>query len=158
DPYDAGSWRYGVGKRAAEDALVAAWSAARFPSTRLRIPVVNGERDYLRRAEEYLVRILDGGPVIVPAGGAALGRQVYGLDVAIAVARILGDERTFGQAYNYCQDETPSIWDLVGMLVDRLGAPDRRVARPSAALGDLPVQEISPFSGRGMSLLDPARA
>src|SRR6185437_6962565 len=133
--YDAEGWRYGVGKRAAEDALVEAWQEKQFPSTRLRIPVVNGERDYHRRAEEYLFRILDGGPVIVPDGGQTAVRHVYGLDVAIAIARILGDERTFGQAYNYCQDETPTIWDLVGMLVDRLGAPDRRVALPSAALG-----------------------
>ncbi len=158
DPFDVGSWRYGTGKRAAEDALVEAWGAARFPSTRLRIPVVNGERDYHRRAEEYLHRILDGGPVIIPDGGEAVVRHVYGLDVAIAIARILGDERTFGQAYNFCQDETPTIWELVGMLVDRLGAPDRRVSVPSAALGDLPVQDVSPYSGRGMSLLDPARA
>jgi nucleoside-diphosphate-sugar epimerase len=129
---DVESWRYGTGKRAAEDALVEAWQASQFPSTRLRIPVVNGERDYHRRAEEYLFRILDGGPVIVPDGGGTAVRHVYGLDVAIAIAKILGDERTFGQAYNYCQDETPTIWELVGMLADRLGAPDRRVALPSA--------------------------
>jgi nucleoside-diphosphate-sugar epimerase len=158
DAFDAESWQYGVGKRAAEDALVEAYRAARFPSTRLRIPVVNGERDYHRRAEGYLFRILDGGPVIVPDGGEVVVRHVYGLDVAIAIARILGDERAFGQAYNCCQDETPTIWDLVGMLADRLGAPDRRVALPSAALGDLPLQDVSPYSGRGMSLLDPARA
>ncbi|MEO5728770.1 MAG: NAD-dependent epimerase/dehydratase family protein, partial [Byssovorax sp.] len=38
-------WTYGVEKRAAEDALAAAWATARFPATRLRVPMINGERD-----------------------------------------------------------------------------------------------------------------
>jgi nucleoside-diphosphate-sugar epimerase len=155
---DVASWEYGVDKRAAEDVLVEAWSATRFPATRIRIPMVNGERDNRRRVEGYLVRILDGGPVIVPDGGQAIARHVYGLDVAIAVARMLGEERTFGQAYNLCQDEMPTVWDLVGMLIERMGAPDRRVAVPGAALGDVPWNEVSPFSSRWMSLLDPSRA
>ena len=158
DPIDAESWRYGVGKRAAEDALVEAYRAARFPSTRLRIPVVNGERDYHRRAEGYLLRILDGGPVIVPDGGEAVVRHVYGLDVAIAIARILGDEQTFGQAYNYCQDEAPTI---LGPGRDAPRAPrrarlprrdPRRRARRSSLAGRLPVQpsrDVAPRPGAG---------
>ena len=151
-------WTYGVEKRAAEDALQAAWATARFPATRLRVPMINGERDPQRRLESYLVRILDGGPVIIPDGGLATARHIYALDLAIAVAGILGDERTFGEAFNLCQEETPTVWELVGLLAERLGAPDRRVALPRSALGDLPVQEISPFSSRWMSCLDPARA
>jgi nucleoside-diphosphate-sugar epimerase len=158
DPANVPSWEYGVGKREAEDALMEAWASARFPSTRVRIPMVNGERDNQRRVEGYLTRILDGGPVIVPDGGREIARHVYGLDVAIGVARVLGDARTFGEAFNLCQRETPTVWDLVGMLIDRLGAPDRRVALPRAALGAIPPQEVSPFSSSWMSLLDPARA
>jgi nucleoside-diphosphate-sugar epimerase len=48
DPDDQGNWDYGVGKRACEDALVTAPS---FPSTRVRIPIVNGECDDARRLE-----------------------------------------------------------------------------------------------------------
>lgn len=151
-------WTYGVEKRAAEDALAEAWATSRFPSTRLRVPMINGERDPQRRVEGYLWRILDGGPVLVPDGGLAIARHIYALDLAIAIAKILGDQRTFGEANNLCQDETPSVWELIGMLAERLGAPDRRVALPSAALGDLPVKEISPFTSRWMSHLDPARA
>jgi nucleoside-diphosphate-sugar epimerase len=151
-------WTYGVEKRAAEDALTAAWATSRFPSTRLRVPMINGERDPQRRMEGYLWRLLDGGPVLVPDGGLAIARHIYALDLAIAIARILGDERTFGEAFNLCQDETPTVWELIGLLGERLGAPDRRVAIPSSALGDLPVKEISPFTSRWMSHLDPARA
>ena len=151
-------WTYGVEKRAAEDALAAAWTTARFPATRLRVPMINGERDPQRRLEGYLWRILDGGPVLVPDGGLATARHVYALDLAIAVAAILGDERTLGEAFNLCQDETPTVWELVGLLAERLGAPDRRVALPRSALGDLPVKAISPFTSRWMSYLDPTRA
>jgi nucleoside-diphosphate-sugar epimerase len=146
-------WTYGVEKRAAEDALAAAWAASRFPATRLRVPMINGERDPQRRVEGYLWRILDGGPVLVPDGGGAVARHIYALDLAIAIAKILGDERTLGEAYNLCQDETPTVWELIGMLAERIGAPDRRVAIPSSALGDLPVKEISPFTSRWMSYL-----
>ena len=155
---DIESWTYGVEKRDAEDALVEAWSASRFPSTRLRVPMINGERDPQRRVEGYLWRILDGGPVLVPDGGAGIARHIYALDMAIAIAKILGEEKTFGEAYNLCQDETPTVWELIGLLADRLGAPDRRVALASLAFGDLPVKEISPFTSRWMSLLDPAHA
>jgi nucleoside-diphosphate-sugar epimerase len=151
-------WTYGVEKRAAEDTLSAAWADSRFPATRLRVPMINGERDPQRRVEGYLWRLLDGGPVLVPDGGLATARHIYALDLAIAIAKILGDSRTFGEAFNLCQDETPTVWDLIGMLAERLGAPDRRVAIPSSALGDIPVKDVSAFTSRWMSNLDPARA
>ena len=151
-------WTYGVEKRAAEDLLAAAWTSSRFPATRLRVPMINGERDPQRRLEGYLWRILDGGPVLVPDGGLAIARHIYALDLAITIAGILGDERTFGEAFNLCQEETPTVWELIGMLAERLGAPDRRVAIASSALGEIPVKEISPFTSRWMSHLDPARA
>src|SRR5262249_31218520 len=45
---DHEDWAYGMGKRAGEDVLAAAFVRDGFPSTRLRIPMVNGERDYHR--------------------------------------------------------------------------------------------------------------
>src|SRR5262245_34369656 len=78
---DRGEWEYGMGKRAAEDELREAWSGSRFPGTALRLPVVNGERDPTRRLESYLWRLLDGGPVLLPDGGASRLRHVYCNDV-----------------------------------------------------------------------------
>jgi nucleoside-diphosphate-sugar epimerase len=158
DEASLGQWEYGIGKRDAEDALVLAHATTGFPVTRLRLPMVNGEGDRSGRLDAYLFRILDGGPVILLDGGRGIARHVYGLDVAIAIAAMLGDARTFGKAYNLCQDETPTAWEVVGMLADRLGAPDRRVALPWAAIGDLPWRDITPFSSPWMSVLDPARA
>jgi nucleoside-diphosphate-sugar epimerase len=79
--------------------------------------------------------------------------------VARAVLRLLGDPRTFGQALNLAQEETPTVAELVGLSASLLGASVRLVPVPRAKLvenGFDPVQ-VSPFSGRWMSFLDPAR-
>jgi nucleoside-diphosphate-sugar epimerase len=160
DPADLDDWTYGVEKRRAEEALVEAWNESGFPSTRLRIPMVNGERDHHRRVESYLWRILDGGPVILPDGGTHATRHVYGGSVARAIVAMLGDRSTFGQAYNLAQEETPALIDLVNLLAVLVGAPARIAAVPSSeirAVGLEPLR-ISPFSGRWMSFLDPTKA
>ena len=160
DPADLGEWTYGIEKRRAEDALVVAGRDRGFPATRFRIPMVSGERDYYRRVESYLVRILDGGPVILPDGGTHRTRHVYAGAVVRAIAGLIGDARTFGRAYNLAQAETPTLAELVATMADRLGAPARTIAVPAGDLhaAGLDPAAISPFSGRWMSFLDPARA
>jgi nucleoside-diphosphate-sugar epimerase len=160
DPHDQSEWAYGMGKREAEEVLVAAWKTRQFPATRLRIPMVNGERDHFRRIESYLWRILDGGPVLLPDGGSHRVRHVYGADVARAIASILARSSTFGQAYNFCQVDTPTLHELVRQMAELLGAPDRLLAVPSDQLraAGLVPEAISPFSGQWMSFLDPGKA
>ena len=157
---DRVDWEYGMGKRACEDVLAAAWVERRFPSTRLRIPIVNGERDHTRRLEGYVWRILDGGPLLLPDGGTARVRQVYSGAVVTAILRILGDGTTLGQAYNVCQDETPTLADLVALLADVLGAPARVVGLSTAEMEAAGLDPVaaSPFSTRWKSFLDPGRA
>ena len=74
--------------------------------------------------------------------------------------RVLGDRATFGQAYNVCQDETPTLAELVALLADLLGAPARMVSVPVAEMEAAGVDPIaaSPFSTRWKSFLDPGRA
>lgn len=157
---DRADWEYGMGKRAAEDVLDRAFARSGFPSTRLRIPMVNGERDYHRRLEGYLWRILDGGPLLVPDGGRHRIRHVYSRDVARATVGLLGHRRTHGQAYNLCQEETPTLVEELEMLAGLLGAPARLRPIPRTLLEEagLDPRDVSPFSGRWMSFLDPARA
>jgi nucleoside-diphosphate-sugar epimerase len=157
EPEALEEWTYGILKRGCEDVLT---RATGFPSTRLRIPMVNGERDYYRRLESYLWRLLDGGPLLVPEGGPEVCRHVFGLDVADAVANLLGDGRTFGKAFNLAQWEAPHLSDLLGLLAEALGAPDRRVPIAAEAIGraGLTVREVSPYSTRWMSYIDPTLA
>jgi nucleoside-diphosphate-sugar epimerase len=157
---DRASWAYGIGKRGCEEALAEAWAADRFPATVLRIPMVNGERDDRRRIERYVVRMLDGGPLILPDGGEHRVRHVYSGDVVKAIAKLLLSPTTFGQAYNLAQDETPRLSELLALVAELLGAPSRLVSVPSAelALRGLDPVALSPFSCRWMSMLDPAKA
>jgi len=159
DPGEVREWEYGVGKRGCEDALEEAWGRERFPATRLRIPMVNGERDYHRRLESYLWRLLDGGPLLLPQEGGPM-RHVYGGEVARAVATLLGQSSTFGQAFNFAQEETPTLGELLRILAELLGAPARLLPVPTCELesAGLPAAAFSPFSASWMSFLDPSRA
>ncbi|MCC6554670.1 MAG: NAD-dependent epimerase/dehydratase family protein [Polyangiaceae bacterium] len=160
DPDDKASWDYGIGKRACEDALAEAWDAQRFPSTRLRIPMVNGPRDPDRRIERYIARMLDGGPVIVPDGGTQRVRHAFAVDVADAILKVLVSPHSIGQAYNFCHREAPTLAGLLSMIAEALGAFPRFVPVPSSEIvaAGLDLRALSPFSSRWMSLLDPGRA
>lgn len=155
-PADHEDWAYGVDKRAAEDVLVAARG---LPSTRLRIPMVNGERDPKRRIESYLWRMLDGGPLLIPRGDA-IARHVYRGAVVDAICRILDAPPAPGEAYNLAQTETPTVRELVERIAREVGASPRILEAPAEALeqAGLVVRDASPYSSRWMSLLDPGRA
>jgi nucleoside-diphosphate-sugar epimerase len=160
DPFDKDQWEYGMRKRALEDALVLAWEKHRFPATRLRIPMVNGERDHFRRLERYLWRMLDDGPVLLPGGGDRPTRHVYSGSVVKAILAMLGRADTHGRAYNLAQDETPALSELLALAAERLGARPRLVEVPVEAVraAGLDPLLLSPFSGTWMSFLDPSRA
>jgi nucleoside-diphosphate-sugar epimerase len=160
DTFDKRQWEYGVGKRALEDALAQAWEKTRFPATRLRIPMVNGERDHFRRLERYLWRMLDGGPVLLPGGGDRATRHVYSGSVVRAILALLGRAETHGQAYNLAQDEMPTLAELLTLAAERLGAPPRlvEISVESVRGAGLEALLLSPFSGTWMSFLDPSRA
>jgi nucleoside-diphosphate-sugar epimerase len=160
EAFDRGQWDYGVKKRALEDALAEAWEKRRFPGTRLRIPMVSGERDHFRRLESYLWRMLDGGPILLPEGGDSATRHVYSGSVVKAILALLGGAHTHGRAYNLAQDETPTLRELLTLVADRLGAKARLVDVPSERVraAGLDPLLVSPFSGTWMSFLDPSRA
>jgi nucleoside-diphosphate-sugar epimerase len=160
EPLDHEEWVYGMNKRAAEDVLAQAWETSRFPATRLRLPMVNGERDHFRRIESYLWRILDGGAILLPEGGMQPCRHVYGMDVVKTICGLLLNPDTLGQAYNLCQEEQPTLVELVHLLADQVGARARTVSVGAATLAEhgLRPVDVSSFSDAWMSNLDPARA
>lgn len=159
-PEDRANWEYGAGKLHAEARLAKAWHETQFPVTCLRLPIVNGLRDPDRRLESYLWRIADGGPVLLPDGGAFLTRHVYCEDVAEAIVGLRGQKQTFGEAFNLSQDEEPTVSELVQLMADCLGAPNRSQAISTTQLlqQGLSLRDISPLSGKWSSRLDPTRA
>lgn len=157
---DRREWEYGMGKRAAEDALREAWRSGGFPGTALRLPVVNGERDHTRRLEGYLWRLLDGGPLLLPDGGRSRLRHVYVSDVVRTLDAILGRGDTFGRAFNICQEEAPTLRELLERLSEAMGARPALVDVASSRLEEegLAPRAVSPFSSRWISHLDASLA
>jgi nucleoside-diphosphate-sugar epimerase len=152
---DHESWRYGVDKRDAEDALTEAFGVSRFPFVSLRLPMVNGERDHYDRLRNYLARLDDGGPILVPAEGGLSVRHVYSGDVVRAIRAAMAEPRIEGEAFNISQDETLALDDLLALLARIAERPLRLAGAPRAELeGRSLLPECSPFSGRWMSALD----
>ncbi len=157
--YDYEEWLYGVEKRGVEDALFAAHERDGFPVTTFRLPMVNSERDTFRRLYGYILRIRDGGPILVPQTPNHPLRHIYGGDVVAAVAALLETSTGIGRAYNISQEETLNIEDFLSLLGDALGKPPRVEFVPRDVLagqGFLP--DCSPFSDVWMSELDNARS
>ena len=140
--------------------LARAWQDERFPVTTLRLPMVNSERDHFLRLYNYLLRIRDGGPILVPDAPQYPLRHVYGDDVVRAVLALLMRGPSRGEVFNISQDETVSLSAWLAMLADCAGEqPAELVEVPRDALereGLLP--DCSPFSDTWMSELDNARS
>ena len=73
DSPDHAEWSYGVGKRRAEGVLRVLRASHGVRATILRLPIVQGEGDGSLRLWAYLERLLDGGPMVLPEGGAPGG-------------------------------------------------------------------------------------
>ncbi len=147
-------WLYGIEKRKAEDALAAAWQESGFPYTALRLPMVNSERDHFYRLYSYILRLRDGGPILVPETPDYPLRHIYGGDVVQAIRLLIDSGLGKGRAYNISQDETVSLADFLKLLGGLLDVEPQIVRLRRSLLeanGFLP--DCSPFSERWMSEL-----
>lgn len=152
-------WLYGIEKRQAEDVLAAAWATQQFPFTSLRLPMVNSERDHFNRLYGYILRLKDGGPILVPETPDHPLRHVYAADVVRAIMLLISTGKGKGRAYNISQDETVSLNEFLAMLGEIIGIEPQVVSVRRSLLeanGFLP--DCSPFSERWMSELTNERS
>jgi nucleoside-diphosphate-sugar epimerase len=157
--YGYEEWLYGIEKRQAEDVLAGAWESQRFPYTSLRLPMVNSERDHFNRLYGYLLRLQDGGPILVPETPDYPLRHVYAGDVVRAIRLLIDTGKGKGQAYNISQDETVSLDTFLTTLGSLIGVQPNIMHLRRGLLeanGFLP--DCSPFSDRWMSELDNTRS
>lgn len=153
--YDYEEWKYGKEKRDAENVLKRAFEERSFPHTTIRLPMVNGERDTFLRMYGYMLRIKDGGPILIPETPDYPLRHIYAMDVVEAMIRIMGNEQSRGMTFNISQDETLSIDEFLTILGEIMDKPVRTVRVRRDLLeehGFLP--DCSPFSDLWMSELD----
>lgn len=156
---DYEEWLYGVQKSEAESVLMRAWETRGFPFTTLRLPMVNSERDHFHRVLGYVLRLQDGGPILIPEGKHLLLRHVYVADVVRAIVKLIENGSGRGRAYNISQDETLTIEEFLATLAEMVGCKAQLVRVPVALLesrGLLP--DCSPFSDPWMSELDNTRS
>ena len=152
-------WRYGMGKREAEDRLRQAWAESNFPQTILRLPMVNSGRDPFNRFLNYFLRLQDGGEILVPETPNFALNHIYALDVVTAIVGIIDSGEGKGQVFNISQDETVSLDEFLAITAELMNTQARivRVERSQLeANGFLP--DCSPFSERWMSELDNSRS
>jgi nucleoside-diphosphate-sugar epimerase len=106
-----------------------------------------------------MLRLKDGGPILVPETPDYALRHIYSGDVARAVRLVIESGKGKGRAYNVSQEETTSLEFFLEILGDIMGIRPRimRVKRSLLdANGFLP--DCSPFSDRWMSELDNTRS
>ena len=156
------NWFYGMGKRAAEAALVQAGSERGVPTLALRLPVVQGEADggNSRRLWGWLERLRDGGPVLMPEGGVQPVRFVYAGDAAAALVRLAERPAWPAQpALNLAQPDECSLGDFVLEVARLAGVPARLVPVDAATLATAGLADTcAPYWGRWCSRPDPAAA
>jgi nucleoside-diphosphate-sugar epimerase len=153
------SWTYAYHKRRCELVLSEAWEADQFPYTTLRLPMVVGPRDYTERAQAYLERLVDGGPVILPDGGLNSWGFLWVHDVAEVVAANLMNGNAFGRAYNLAQREIVSLRQFVETAAGELGERASIASVPSEWLTRINLgTAFSPYSHDHDIMLDIAAA
>ncbi len=155
ETYGYEEWLYGMDKRAAEDKLMSAFRRDQFPVTVLRLPMVNGQRDHFGRLHGYVLRLRDGGPILVPSTPNHALRHVYSGDVVRIMLNMIENRVGIGKAYNLSQDETVSLDEflgIVGAIMD-IAPTIVRIRRDLLEANGF-VPDCSPFSERWMSELD----
>ena len=106
---------YITGKVAAEEELRKVCGDRNIPYTVLRPAILYGPYNYAPRESAYIQMMLVNHtlPRFVDAEGRF--QFIYVKDAALAILRVLGNEKAYGQSYNLCQDEvvtydTTSSW------------------------------------------------
>lgn len=154
-----GMWDYGYHKRECEHVLMDAYTAHGFPATRLRLPIIIGEKDYTLRAYEYFYRLFDGQPQILPDGGRNVFTHVYQDDVVRTIANNLLNSESFGRVYNLAQQRAVTLKDFV--------LKSAEIIDKKALIETIPVEllskwglsmSFSPFFNKRPFILDTRRA
>lgn len=155
DTFAYWEWNYGINKRRAEDTLAHAWAQHHFPCTTLRLPMINGERDHFYRLYNYVLRLRDQGPILVPSTPNYPLRHVYSGDVVQAIWLVLDKPASKGRAYNISQEETVSLDEFLGIVGEIMHVTPKivRMRREVLEQNDF-LPDCSPFSERWMSELD----
>src|SRR5262249_45208866 len=130
DSDEHASWAYGVGKRRAEGTVLALRATHGVRATLLRLTNVQGEGDASLRLWAWLRRLVDGGPLLLPEGGAMPARPLYVGDVARLAVRFAAGLTPRDAAYNLAQPDVVTVRALIERVAAIAGVEPRFVDAP----------------------------
>lgn len=133
DPNDI-HWKYARGKIEAEEVIR---KKCEVPWTIIRPPVVYGPDDPTERGFWYLVRLLEGGPLILANGGVQSFRLSYSKDVAQAFLKAALNPKAHQKSYFIGQKEIITLKDFLDESAKHLGVSPQYVSIPSEIAGEL---------------------
>jgi nucleoside-diphosphate-sugar epimerase len=121
--------------------------------------MVHGEDDPRGRIRAYVLKLLQGGPLLVPVEPSPPIRPIHAGAVADIVLGILESGGGKGAAYNLAQGEAWGHDELVARIAGMLGVEAEISPRPLPELIEAGVfPGCAPLSSPWMSVLDPGRA
>ncbi len=129
-------WEYSRKKAACEALLMQTHEAGRLPVTIVRPSHTNRTRfpGTFIDADHMAWRMLQGKPVIVHGDGSSLWTLTRCEDFGNAFARLLGNEKTLGEAY-HITSEKPAMWNcIVRAIAAELGVEARIIHVASETL------------------------
>lgn len=153
------NWVYGIGKRRAEAALLGLRRSHGVRALALRLPVVQGAGDRTGRLWEYVLRLRDGGPLLVPGDLDQPLRFVWSEDVARAIVRLASNWPDEGFAYNLGQADAITVRQFLATLATVLGVEAHVIPCTPEELASAGLDPgLAPFSSRWCSVPDPSLA
>ncbi|HET6367693.1 MAG TPA: NAD-dependent epimerase/dehydratase family protein [Pseudomonadales bacterium] len=114
---------YARHKIGGEDALLERHRREGWPVTIVRPTHVMGPLNTRNNETFFMDRIARGCPVLVPGDGGWLRQFGHVADLGDAMAAMLGDPRTHGQAYNVMGDDVVTQVGFVELIAEVMGRP-----------------------------------
>jgi nucleoside-diphosphate-sugar epimerase len=128
-------WQYSRDKIACEDLLTAEYRERGFPATIVRPShTYDRTKTILSGGWTSLARMRTDRPVIVHGDGTSLWTVTHHEDFARAFVPLLGNPRTFGEAFHITSDDALTWDQITHALATALGATPRIVHVPSDAI------------------------
>ncbi len=138
-------WPYAVGKRQAEEVLLAAWRERGFPVTVVRaahtydtiVPVAVGDPDWT-----IPWRMQNHRPILLHGDGTTLWTLTHSSDFARAVMGLYGNPESFGEVFHITSDEVLTWREITLALARalRVDPPDLRY-RTSAEIAAASIRQ-----------------
>ena len=145
---------YEVNKVECEDYLFKAYQETGFPVSILRCPMIYGPANWMHDREfSFFVRLLQGRTIFIPGNGASIMHFTYVDDLAHAHLSLVGNEKTFGQAFNIVSSQAITIDGYIDTMAEIIGVEAKKIYLDFQALKNLD-RSVFGVGGVGNSFFD----